>query len=65
MTTSTLEVGDLFSVLDSHGIARQLRSVARIGRVSVNTVWGTPQSPVPSIAWSASPGIGQTGPAPS
>jgi hypothetical protein len=38
MMTSTLEVGDLFSALNSHGIERQLRSVAGVDRVSVNPV---------------------------
>ena len=41
MTTSTLDVGDLFSVLDAHGIERQLRRVAGVSRVSVNPVSGS------------------------
>jgi copper chaperone CopZ len=41
MTTSTLEVGDLFSVLGAHGIERQLQRVVDIGRVSVNPVSGS------------------------
>ena len=41
MTTSTLEVGDLFSVLGAHGIERQLERVAGVGRVSVNPVSGS------------------------
>src|ERR1700730_16111184 len=40
MTTSTLEVGDLFSVLGPHGIEKQLRRIAGVGRVSVNPVSG-------------------------
>lgn len=40
MTTSTLDVGDLFSVLDAHGIERQLKRVAGVSRVSVNPVSG-------------------------
>jgi Cu2+-exporting ATPase len=39
-TISTLEVGDLFSVLGAHGIERQLRRVAGVDRVSVNPVSG-------------------------
>jgi len=41
MTTSTLEVGNLFSVLGAHGIEKQLRRVAGVGRVSVNPVSGS------------------------
>src|ERR1700694_559662 len=41
MTTSTLDVGDLFSVLGAHAIERQLRRVAGVGRVSVNPVSGS------------------------
>src|ERR1700694_4827521 len=41
MTTSTLEVGDLFSVLGAHGIERQLQRVAGVSRVSVNPVSGS------------------------
>jgi Cu2+-exporting ATPase len=38
---STLEVGDLFSVLGAHGIEKQLRRIAGVGRVSVNPVSGS------------------------
>ncbi len=38
MTTSTLEVGDLLSILGARGIERQLRRVTGVGRVSVNPV---------------------------
>ena len=41
MTTTTLEVGDLFSVLDAYGIEKQLRRIAGVGRVSVNPVSGS------------------------
>ena len=41
MTTSTLEVGGLFSALDAHGIERQLQRIAGVGRVSVNPVSGS------------------------
>src|ERR1700694_4740448 len=41
MTTSTLEVGDLFSVLGAQGIERQLQRIAGVGRVSVNPVSGS------------------------
>jgi Cu2+-exporting ATPase len=41
MTKITLEVGGLFSVLDAHGIERQLQHVAGVGRVSVNPVSGS------------------------
>jgi Cu2+-exporting ATPase len=41
MATSTLEVGDLFSVLGAHGLERQLQRVAGVGRVSVNPVSGS------------------------
>lgn len=40
MTKITLEVGNLFSVLGAHGIERQLKRVAGVGRVSVNPVSG-------------------------
>jgi copper chaperone CopZ len=40
MTTSTLEVGDLFSVLGAHGMERQLQRLAGVGVVSVNPVSG-------------------------
>jgi Cu2+-exporting ATPase len=36
MTTSTLGIGDLFSVVGAGGIERQLRRIAGVGRVSVN-----------------------------
>ncbi len=41
MTTSTLDVGGLFSALDAHGIERQLQRIAGVGRVSVNPVSGS------------------------
>ena len=41
MTTSILDVGDLFSVLGAHGIERQLGRVAGVNRVSVNPVSGS------------------------
>ena len=41
MTTSTLDVGDLFSVLGAHGIERQLQRLTGVGRVSVNPVSGS------------------------
>ncbi len=41
MTTSTLDVGGLFSVLDAHGIERQLQRIAGVGRVSVNPASGS------------------------
>ena len=41
MTTSTFEVGNLFSVLGARGIEKQLARVAGVGRVSVNPVNGT------------------------
>src|ERR1700676_2494262 len=41
MTKTTLEVGDLFSVLGAHGIERQVQRVAGVGRVSVNPVSGS------------------------
>ncbi len=40
MTTSTLEVGNLLSVLGAHGIEKQLKRVAGVGRVTVNAVSG-------------------------
>ena len=40
MTTSTFEVGDLFSILGAQGIERQLKLIAGVGRVSVNPVSG-------------------------
>ncbi len=40
MTTSTLEVADLFSVLGAHGLERQLRNLAGVARVSVSPVSG-------------------------
>ena len=41
MTTSTLDVCDLFSVLGAHGIKRQLQRVAGVDRVWVNPVSGS------------------------
>lgn len=41
MTISTLEVGDLFSVLGARGIEKQLRRVAGVDRASVNPVSGS------------------------
>ena len=40
MTTSTLDVGNLFSVLDAHSIEKQLKRLAGVGRVTVNPVSG-------------------------
>lgn len=40
MTPSTLDVGNLFSVLGAHGIEKQLKRVAGVGRVTVNVVSG-------------------------
>ena len=41
MTTSTLDVGDLFSVLGAQGIEKQLLRIAGVGSVSVNPVSGS------------------------
>ncbi len=41
MTTSTLEVGDLFSILGAQGIEKQLQRIAGVGRVAVNPVSGS------------------------
>ncbi len=41
MTTSTLEVGNLFSVLGARGIEKQLQRIAGVGRVAVNPVSGS------------------------
>ena len=41
MTTSTFDVGDLFSILGAHGIEKQLRRIEGVGRVSVNPVSGS------------------------
>jgi Cu2+-exporting ATPase len=41
MTTSTLDVGDLFSVLGAHGIERQLKRIPGVGRVAVNPISGS------------------------
>ncbi len=41
MTTSTLEVGDLFSILGAQGIEKQLQRNAGVGRVAVNPVSGS------------------------
>ena len=40
MTTSTFNVGDLLSSLGAHGIEKQLKHIAGVGRVSVNPVSG-------------------------
>ena len=40
MRTSTLEIGNLFSVLGAHGIEKQLERVAGVGCVAVNSVTG-------------------------
>ena len=41
MTTSTLEVGGLFSALDAKGIERQVQRISGVGRVSANPISGT------------------------
>jgi len=41
MTTSTFDVGNLFSAIGAQGIEKQLRRVAGVGRVSVNPVSGS------------------------
>ena len=41
MTTSTLEIGNLFSVLGAQGIEKQLRRISGVGRVAVNPVTGS------------------------
>ncbi len=41
MTTSNLEIGDLFSVLGVQGIEKQLGRIVGVGRVSVNPVSGS------------------------
>ena len=41
MNTSTLEVGDLLSVLGAQGIEKQLQRFAGVGRVAVNPVSGS------------------------
>jgi Cu2+-exporting ATPase len=41
MTTSMLEIGDLFSVFGARGIERQLRRIAGVGRLLVNPVSGS------------------------
>jgi Cu2+-exporting ATPase len=40
MTTSTLEVADLFSVLGAHGLERQLRGLTGVAHVTVNPISG-------------------------
>ena len=40
MTTTTFDVGNLFSVLGAHGIEKQLKRIAGVGRVTVNAVSG-------------------------
>lgn len=41
MMKTTLQVGDLFSVLGAHGIERQLQRISGVRRVSVNPVSGS------------------------
>ena len=41
MTTSTFNVGDLLSSLGAHGIEKQLKHIAGVGRAAVNPVSGT------------------------
>ena len=41
MTTSTLAVGDLLSILGTHGIEKQLKQIAGVDRVSVNPMSGS------------------------
>ena len=41
MTTSTLDAGNLFSVLGAQGIEKQLQRIAGVGRVAVNPVSGS------------------------
>ena len=41
MTTSTLNVGNLFSVLGAQGIEKQLQRIAGVGRVAVSPVSGS------------------------
>ena len=41
MTTSTLEVGDLISVLSARGLEKQLTQVPGVDRVSVGAVSGS------------------------
>ena len=41
MTTSTLDVGNLLSVLGARGIEKQLQRIAGVGRVAVNAVSGS------------------------
>ena len=41
MTTSTLDVGNLFSVLGAQGIEKQLQRITGVGRVAVNPVSGS------------------------
>ena len=40
MTTTTFEVGDLLSILGAHGIEKQVKHIAGVGRVSVKLVSG-------------------------
>jgi Cu2+-exporting ATPase len=40
MRTSTLEIGDLFSILGARGIEKQLQRINGVGRASVNPVSG-------------------------
>ena len=57
-TTSILEVGDLFSILDVHGIERQLRRIAGVSgvslKVTVKTIT-TPQHVTPHECCSGKP----------
>jgi Cu2+-exporting ATPase len=41
MKSSTLDVGNLFSVLGAHGIEKQIQRIAGVGHVSVNPVSGS------------------------
>ncbi|MDH4985078.1 heavy metal translocating P-type ATPase [Aminobacter anthyllidis] len=41
MTTSTLDVGDLFSILGARGIEKQLKRIEGVSRVRVNPVSGS------------------------
>src|SRR5579859_4629 len=40
MTTSTLDIGDVLSVLGARGIEKQLQRIAGVGSVSINPVSG-------------------------
>jgi Cu2+-exporting ATPase len=41
MTTSTLEVGDLLSIMGAQGIEKQLKRIGGVARVAVNSVSGS------------------------